>query len=53
LIGDPTKAQTKLGWKPKYDLKMLTADMVQADIEVFKQQQVLEKSGHKIVMSAD
>lgn len=53
LIGDPTKAQTKLGWKPKYDLKMLTADMVQADVEVFKQQQVLEKSGHKVVLSAD
>ena len=25
LIGDPTKSQTKLGWKPKYDLAMLVS----------------------------
>jgi GDPmannose 4,6-dehydratase len=36
LIGDPTKANTKLGWKPKYDLKMLCAEMVAADLELFK-----------------
>jgi GDPmannose 4,6-dehydratase len=51
LIGDPTKAQTKLGWKPKYDLKMLTADMMQADIELFKKDRILEESGHKILVS--
>lgn len=36
LIGDPTKAQTKLGWKPKYDLKMLIKEMVAADVELFR-----------------
>lgn len=51
LIGDPTKAQTKLGWKPKYDLKMLTADMVQADVELFKKDRILEESGHKVLAS--
>ncbi|KAF4530797.1 hypothetical protein B566_EDAN018828 [Ephemera danica] len=53
LIGDPTKAQSKLGWKPKYDLKSLTADMVQADVELFKRDMVLEKSGHKVVLSME
>jgi GDPmannose 4,6-dehydratase len=28
LIGDATKANTKLGWKPKYDLSMLVKEMM-------------------------
>jgi GDPmannose 4,6-dehydratase len=32
LIGDATKANTKLGWKPKYDLAALVKEMVAADI---------------------
>jgi GDPmannose 4,6-dehydratase len=28
LIGDATKARTKLGWKPKYDLQSLVKEMV-------------------------
>jgi GDPmannose 4,6-dehydratase len=51
LIGDPTKAQTKLGWKPKYDLKSLTADMVSADVALFKKDRLLEESGHKVLAS--
>lgn len=49
LIGDPTKAQTKLGWKPKYDLKALVNDMVSADLLLFKQDQLLENSGHRVM----
>jgi GDPmannose 4,6-dehydratase len=36
LIGDPTKSKTKLGWKPKYDLKALVEDMMRGDIAIFK-----------------
>ena len=32
LIGDPTKANTQLGWKPKYDLPALVKEMVAADV---------------------
>lgn len=32
LIGDATKARTKLGWEPKYDLAMLVKEMVASDI---------------------
>ena len=49
LIGDPTKANTKLGWQPKYTLPMLVSEMVQADIELFRKDQLLEQSGHKIL----
>ncbi len=48
LIGDPTKARTKLGWKPKYDLKTLCSEMVRADIELFKKDQFLKEAGFEI-----
>jgi GDPmannose 4,6-dehydratase len=32
LVGDATKARTLLGWEPKYDLDMLIAEMVRAEI---------------------
>jgi GDPmannose 4,6-dehydratase len=49
LIGDPTKAQTKLGWKPKYDLKGLVQDMIVADVTLFKKDQLLRKGGHNVL----
>ena len=49
LHGDPTKAMTKLGWKPKYDLKALIEDMVQADVALFRKDQLLEQSGHRVL----
>lgn len=48
LIGDPTKAHTKLGWKPKYDLPMLVSEMVQADVELFRKERILRESGFTI-----
>ena len=32
LIGDATKANTKLGWKPKYDLKSMIKEMMAAEL---------------------
>jgi len=48
LIGDPTKAKTKLDWKPTYDLQALCSEMVLADIELFKRDQVLKNAGFSI-----
>jgi len=48
LIGDPTKAQTKLNWKPKYDLKGLVKEMVAADVELFRKERLLKESGYTI-----
>jgi len=36
LLGDPTKAKTKLGWKPKVDFDALVKDMMDSDIELMK-----------------
>lgn len=48
LIGDPTKAMTKLGWKPKYDLPMLVNDMVSSDVELFRKEKLLKDSGYEV-----
>jgi GDPmannose 4,6-dehydratase len=45
LIGDPSKAHAKLGWKPEYDLPMLVREMVDSDIQLFRQERILRDSG--------
>ncbi len=47
LIGDPKKAQNKLGWKPKYDLNMLVDDMMEGDIKLMKKDKYLQDGGYK------
>ena len=48
LIGDPTKSQTLLGWKPKYDLAGLVKEMMQSDVSLFKREKLLKESGYDI-----
>lgn len=36
LLGDPTKAKTRLGWKPEFDLNGLVKDMMEGDLSSFK-----------------
>src|SRR6218665_2341181 len=36
LVGDATKAMTRLGWKPVYTVETLCKEMVQADLELFR-----------------
>jgi GDPmannose 4,6-dehydratase len=45
LLGDPTKANTKLGWKPKFDLPMLVHDMVQSDLKLVRKDKYLKDGG--------
>ncbi len=53
LIGDPTKAKTKLGWEPKHELKDLVKDMMQSDLALFKRDVYLKEGGHKILNYAE
>jgi GDPmannose 4,6-dehydratase len=48
LQGDPTKANQKLGWYPKYNLKKLVREMVQSDLEIFEKERLLKDNGYKI-----
>jgi len=47
LLGDPTKANTKLGWIPKYDLAALVQDMITSDLNLMKKDEHLKLSGFK------
>ncbi len=53
LIGNPEKAKTKLGWEPKYDLKMLIEEMIAMDISLFLKDIHLVKGGHVILKQAE
>jgi GDPmannose 4,6-dehydratase len=49
LIGDPTKSQSKLGWKPKYNLDMLIEEMVKSDVNFFQRNLILSSQGHTVL----
>ncbi len=49
LIGDPSKANKVLGWKPEYDLKGLVSDMVESDIKLVERDNYLKKGGYQIM----
>ena len=47
LIGDATKARTKLGWQPEYDLPRLIKDMMTSDIHLMKKEAYLREGGYR------
>lgn len=49
LIGDATKARTRLGWEPEYSLAALIEDMVKNDIKLMKKESYLKEGGYKIL----
>lgn len=46
LLGDPTKAETKLGWNREYNLKELVYDMMQSDLKLMTKDQYLKDGGY-------
>ncbi len=48
LLGDPTKANRKLGWFPKISLEEMIAEMINFDSEEAKKELILKKSGIEI-----
>ena len=53
LIGDPSKANEKLGWKPKYDLPLLVKEMMESDLQLFEKDKYLLEGGHNILNQAE
>lgn len=49
LIGDASKANTKLGWKPEYDLQDLVKEMMQSDVELIRKDQHLKEGGYQVL----
>lgn len=53
LLGDPSKAMDKLGWKPKEDLDGLAKMMVDHDMELAAQEKILGDAGYHVFPAAD
>lgn len=49
LLGDPTKARTRLGWQPEYDLDGLIREMITSDLTVMKKENYLKRGGYNIL----
>ena len=48
LIGDSTKAKSKLGWVIEHDLSSLVKDMMQSDVRLMQKNLYLKKGGYHI-----
>ena len=47
LLGDPTKAETKLGWTREYKLEELVNDMMKSDLKLMTKDVYLQDGGYK------
>ena len=47
LIGDPAKAEKKLGWTREYKLENLVNDMMESDLKLMTKDQYLQDGGYK------
>lgn len=45
LVGDPTKANQKLGWKATYDVAALVKEMMQSDLKLMEKDRHLNNGG--------
>ena len=49
LLGDPSKAEKKLGWNREYDLKELVYDMMKSDLKLMTKDVYLKEGGYTIM----
>ena len=48
LLGDPTKAKTKLGWQPKTTLEQMVQEMVKDDLKAAQKDELCRREGYQI-----
>jgi GDPmannose 4,6-dehydratase len=48
LLGDPTKANTQLGWKPRISFGELVAEMMREDLALAQRDELARSHGHKV-----
>jgi len=47
LLGDPTKAQEKLGWRPRTPFAEMVTEMVREDLRIAERDSLVEKHGYR------
>jgi GDPmannose 4,6-dehydratase len=53
LLGDPSKAKHKLGWEPKTSFDELVAEMVREDLKVAERDELVKRSGYRVLSRAE
>ncbi|EGX07302.1 GDP-mannose 4,6-dehydratase [Escherichia coli] len=53
LLGDPSKAHDKLGWKPETTLQEMVVEMVRKDLEAAKKHSLLKSHGYEVSISLE
>jgi GDPmannose 4,6-dehydratase len=53
LLGDPSKAMEKLGWKPEITVEEMCAEMVASDLEEAKRHALLKAHGHHVSVAKE
>ena len=53
LLGDPTKAHEKLGWKPEITLQEMVSEMVAKDLEAAKKHSLLKSHGYEVAIALE
>ncbi len=53
LLGDPSKAKTKLGWTPEITVQEMCEEMVAADLESAKRHALLKQHGFDVSVSTE
>ena len=53
LLGDPTKAKTKLGWIPEITVEEMCAEMVASDLDAARRHSLLKSHGHHVSVSKE
>jgi GDPmannose 4,6-dehydratase len=53
LLGNPAKAKAKLGWQPRISFEALVEEMVAADLEEAKRDELCQRAGFRINQHQD
>jgi GDPmannose 4,6-dehydratase len=53
LLGDPTKARTRLGWKPELSFQDLVREMVATDLAIARRDAAIAREGFKTYRHAE
>ena len=53
LLGDPTKAKTKLGWTPEITVQEMCSEMVASDLQASKRHALLKSHGFDVSVSLE
>ena len=53
LLGDPSKAKSKLGWVPEISVQQMCAEMVSEDLKTARRTAFLRAHGHDVALSRE